>query len=157
VIATYVMRTAARANIQVVILSSDNDLLVLRDGEDVGATGVQCYQYKKGGGFELALKALPVPASKMPLYNALVGKKNGAPGVDGIGPKKAVAMLSGPEPTDFNQPYISWSDGLAYDDLKQVQHWSRLLELQLQVTVPPIEPSFCSVAKIRVGASVAAS
>jgi DNA polymerase-1 len=136
VIATLTKRAKARA--EVVTLSSDNDLLTLVEA------GVRCFQYKKGGGFVELTEAdveakLPVTRRQMPIYHALVGGKNGAPGVPGYGKKKATALITGPSEAWLKLP----DAGLT--------RWVCVLALNELAPVVEIIPAYCRVDKIRAG------
>lgn len=143
VIATLVARIG-RAGQTCAVLSGDSDLLVL--------ASLWCDVYQFGGKGEprfvkrtmrwIASKYEIVNSQMLTMYKALVGEPgDGLPGVQGIGKKKAAALLA-----EYRTPEAIRASGrLDQEHLDQFDLMLYLVTLREDVPLDPVQPRDCRI------------
>lgn len=119
--------------LDVAILSSDNDLLQLLE-----MVGVAVYQYAPKGespwlvkrDIEYTLSKFGVLPADLPDYQALVGGKNGVPGVPKVGAKTAAALIG-----EHGNLEAIFAAGALPEEFKDRAVWARSLH-RLCTTAP---------------------
>lgn len=156
VIATLVDRLRGRA--ELVILSNDSDLLALAGGGVTIARWEQGAVLRQMNAGDVAAK-YGIPSSTfLADWKALVGESgDNVPGVQGIGPKKASALITkfgcleaiidaGRQGTDRDAKRVASQEAAALRAL-------RLVTLRTDAPIPPIDPARCALAALTAGAA----
>lgn len=153
VIATLALRSAGR--VDVVILSGDSDVLPL-----TAQRGILVMRPLNGGGFQnfiapdVCEKYGITNAAALFDYKAMVGEKgDNVPGVPGIGPKKACALLH--KFGSLENIIHAGNGGYNKESAIVAKHAEtalralRLVSLRPDAPVPPIVPSSCRIQPSR--------
>jgi DNA polymerase-1 len=159
VIATIALRSRGRAG--VVVLSNDSDLLTLTAHPRSAITVARPIA---GGAFQMMAGAdvcakYRIPAARLlPDFKAMVGESgDNVPGVPGIGPKKAAALLH--KLGDLEAIILAGSGGYNRESSLVAEHADtarrafRLVSLRTDVPIPPITPPSCSLRRATSGAA----